>query len=476
MQGSGVPRFSILTCAFDTPPEILRETGASVFAQSLADFEWVLLDNGSSQPNTRAVLAELATHPRVASLRLDQGLGILGGLRHALEHARGSYVLVLDHDDLLTRDALAAIAERITAANQPAAVYSDESIVEGRSTIAEYRRPDWDPVLNLGSSYIFHLLAFRRDLGEQLGVFTDRSAEYCQDWDTVWRLANAGARLEHVPRVLYHWRRHKSSATNRPTPDSGSLRSQRAILERVIAARPDRERFVVVPGPIDRGAPELHVARVRTAPAPVDFVFAGSGSQATSMAEELARAAGYPFRSVTAHAPGSAASVLAATGDGYVCFVEQGVTPMGDGWPWEALCLLEWHTDVAVVAPRLLDQHQRVVAGPDDLDAKARLVCRHAGRGAHDSGPWGLATKPQSAGAVHPAFWIARADAVRAVAVPATLASLGTWIGVLARERGQRIAFCPFVVATQQRRLAGESLRWSRPERRSLVARLGAHA
>lgn len=476
MQGAGVPRFSILTCAYDTPPEILRETAASVFAQSFPDYEWVLLDNGSSRAEARVVLAELAARPRVVALRLEDGLGILGGLRHAFERARGTYVLVLDHDDLLTRDALAAVDQAIVAAGEPPAVYSDESVVEGRTTIAEYRRPDWDPVLNLGSSYVFHLLAFRRELGLQLGVYADRSAEYCQDWDTVWRLASGGVRLEHVPRVLYHWRRHKSSATNKPTPDSGSLRSQRAILERVIAARADRDRFAVVPCPIDRGAPELHVARQHVAPAPIDFVLGSNAPGALARANELASAAGYPFRSVTVAAPTASAKVLAAAANGHVCYLADGVTPEGQGWPWEALGLLDWHQDVAVVAPRLLDQHRCVVAGPDELDRKARLHCRHAGRKAHDSGPWGIATKPQTAGAVHPAFWIARLGAVRAVPEGVTVAAAGTWIGIVARERGERIAFCPFVVATQQKSLAGEAVRWSRRERQDLLTRLGAHA
>jgi hypothetical protein len=93
-------------------------------------------------------------------------------------------------------------------------------------------------------------------------VFTADDADRCHDWDNAVPFATE--RIEHVPRVLHHWR------SGLPAPVPGRARAglaalpQRTILQRQIAARADRENFEVVPCPVDRGVPELHVRRVRT--------------------------------------------------------------------------------------------------------------------------------------------------------------------------------------------------------------------
>ncbi|WP_457849541.1 hypothetical protein, partial [Staphylococcus aureus] len=71
-----------------------------------------------------------------------------------------------------------------------------------------YCRPDFDPVLNDETSYIWHLNAIHREKGIILGVFTDELATWTHDWDTAQRMQAANACIVHVPEVLYHWRQH----------------------------------------------------------------------------------------------------------------------------------------------------------------------------------------------------------------------------------------------------------------------------
>jgi len=78
---------------------------------------------------------------------------------------------------------------------------------------SRYARPGFDPILNIESSYIWHLSAFRRDRALALGAYTDSGPELCHDWDTSTRFARADAVMVHVPHVLYHWRSHAASTS-----------------------------------------------------------------------------------------------------------------------------------------------------------------------------------------------------------------------------------------------------------------------
>src|SRR5205814_6306051 len=96
----------------------------------------------------------------------------------------------------------------------PDLVFSDEDMLIGGRPGNPYFRPGWDPILNLATSYVWHIAALKRATVLAVGCFTDPDAEYCHDWDTAMRLWQSGARCHHVPRILYHWRQHSASTSN----------------------------------------------------------------------------------------------------------------------------------------------------------------------------------------------------------------------------------------------------------------------
>lgn len=71
----------------------------SVLAQSLSDFELIVIDDGSPD-NTRAVV-ERHSDPRLVFLRNERNLGPEGNWNRCLQVARGRYFKLLPHDDLL---------------------------------------------------------------------------------------------------------------------------------------------------------------------------------------------------------------------------------------------------------------------------------------------------------------------------------------------------------------------------------------
>jgi glycosyltransferase involved in cell wall biosynthesis len=90
-----VPRISVLIGAYDNGPTLGRAID-SILAQTLADLELIVVDDGSTD-DTPALVAAVGD-PRVRSLPLPH-MGISRSLNEGLRAARAPFVAVQDADD-----------------------------------------------------------------------------------------------------------------------------------------------------------------------------------------------------------------------------------------------------------------------------------------------------------------------------------------------------------------------------------------
>lgn len=470
------PRFSVLTTVYHrTDPMLFHLTVDSLAQQTIPFFEWIVLAHGPITSELDSELKGLATLPGVTLLRMPENLGIVGGMEVCLKAATGDYIVPMDADDLLTPDALqvlAAIAER---ESWPAFLYSDEDILVDDDPLAPYWRPDWDPVLNLSSSFIWHLCCIRRDVAVEIGLYSDAAANWCHDWDTVFRIVEAGHQPVHVPEILYHWRQHPISSTNRPDPDSGSRRSTRALLERFIGrtARPDL--YLIEDFPIFRGAPEWTLTRRPVDAPPVAVLVPGvaEGSPGKGLPVEgpwrrpiVLDVAPSPKprlwrrfweKDVATVAPsiGPLKRTLADLREPIVLVLSPSVAPVGEAWFWEAVKLLEVHEQVKLVHGLIIDETDLVQRGGEVFRKDGRLTCPQSGKPAIDPGSFALALKPHCASAVPTDFFMADAiflrEALVGLADDTPLAGLGIRLSAFARACEGLTAFSPLIIG----RIAG---------------------
>src|SRR5687767_1590431 len=82
-QESGL--LSFITTVWNTDPAFVKVLAESVFAQNGGtNFEWFILDNGSTVPGTIEYVKSLGSHPCVNLHRVENNLGIIGGMRYCL--------------------------------------------------------------------------------------------------------------------------------------------------------------------------------------------------------------------------------------------------------------------------------------------------------------------------------------------------------------------------------------------------------
>ena len=235
------PLITVVVPAFSPKEEFFRDLLMSLKAQTYTNFELVIADASPQADRTVERLTEEAGDDRFRYFALTENEGISGNTNRGLREAKGEYIGFLDHDDLLTPDAL---YEVIHALNQRRAelLYSDEDKIseDGNYAFQPHFKSDYNYWLLLSNNYICHFTVVSRDLLHRIsedGVYLRPEFDGSQDYDFVLRCVEKTDRICHIPRILYHWRESASSTagdsyTKTYTEDAGK-RAVEAHLARV---------------------------------------------------------------------------------------------------------------------------------------------------------------------------------------------------------------------------------------------------
>jgi glycosyltransferase involved in cell wall biosynthesis len=201
------PFFSIVTPVYDPPVDVLRDTVASVLAQDFDDWELILVDDCSPNPEVRPALAELAaSDPRIRVIERETNGHIVAASNDGVSAAEGEFIALLDHDDLLVDVALSRMAKAIAKHPEADYLYSDEDKVDGEGNFYDtFRKPTWSPERQRGQNYTSHLSVLRTEVVRAVGGFHE-GYDGSQDHDLVLRVTERARKVVHVPEVLYHWR------------------------------------------------------------------------------------------------------------------------------------------------------------------------------------------------------------------------------------------------------------------------------
>jgi GT2 family glycosyltransferase len=239
------PLISIITPVFDTPISRLEEAVQSVLPQAYENWELLLIDDGSRDPDLLRVLPRVAERDRrIVLANLEKHGGISAASNRGLELARGEWVTFLDHDDVLEPDALFQIVRALQMHPDIDLIYSDEDKLGKDGFEAPLFKPDWSPDFFLSYNYVGHLAAVRRDVVQKAGGFRS-PFDSAQDYDLFLRVTELTSRIHHIPRVLYHWRRSESSSAISVRQKPEQLDASRRAIEDHLKRRGEAAHIAV---------------------------------------------------------------------------------------------------------------------------------------------------------------------------------------------------------------------------------------
>lgn len=251
-------KFSILVPAYETGERFLRPMLESVLGQTYGNFELILVDASESDCVEKVV--SQYQDKRILYRKLEHNIGISGNSNKALMYASGDYACLLDHDDLLTPDALyecaSCIAEYEKNEIELQVLYSDEDKCNSAGTkfFEHHQKTKFNLDLIMSNNYICHFLVMKRQLMQELGF---RSiCDGAQDHDLVLRAVDRmlGTKkknptreelpIAHIPRVLYHWRCHEESTAENPSSKQYAYDAGKRTVEDFIREREYRGNVV----------------------------------------------------------------------------------------------------------------------------------------------------------------------------------------------------------------------------------------
>lgn len=232
----GGPSFTVIAPVRSVQPDLLSETVGSVARQSYPLWELLVVGVGSDLESLRCELARfVADGGRVHIVSPDE----LRARRTSVassSRAGTDYVCLLAPGDSLEPDALYEYAQTIADGDAIDLIYCDEDRLAPDGTpVRPFFKPDFDIDLLRSNNYMSHLLMLKGSLFDLLEPNME-SFDGAQLHDMALRAYEKGARIRHIPRVLYHSRIEDPSPTDpvaslRPT--QGELQVVRDHLQRM---------------------------------------------------------------------------------------------------------------------------------------------------------------------------------------------------------------------------------------------------
>lgn len=185
--------------------------------RSILDQEYPRLDlrvqDGGSTDGTVAILKRY--QDRVAAWDSRPDAGQAEAINLGFARSSGEIMAWLNSDDLLLPGALACVGDYFARHPKVDVVYGDRILVnEEGLEIGRWILPAHDDAVLSWADYVpQETLFWRRTLWERVGGCVDTSFAFALDWELLIRFRAAGARMQHLPRLLGAFRVHPEQKT-----------------------------------------------------------------------------------------------------------------------------------------------------------------------------------------------------------------------------------------------------------------------
>jgi glycosyltransferase involved in cell wall biosynthesis len=184
--------------------------------QSLRDWEWVVVDDGSTD-STWGILSSAAKEDqRIRPIRNLNSQGLSRALNMAVSKSRGRYIARLDADDFCHPSRLTKQVEVLHENPHIGLVASDNHVVDEGGRLLETWRFMHTPeeiyyTLNFHNCICHSSVMFRRELFDRVGGYRE-DLELAQDYE-LWLKMSKQCAMYKIPEALVSWRKRPNGAS-----------------------------------------------------------------------------------------------------------------------------------------------------------------------------------------------------------------------------------------------------------------------
>ncbi|MFZ0534395.1 MAG: glycosyltransferase [Anaerolineales bacterium] len=198
------PVLTIVTPFYNTG-DVFHETARSIFNQSLQQWEWLIINDGSTDPPAIEILADYRNRdPRIRVIDHPENRGLSAARNTGFSHSRCEFVLLLDSDDLLESTA----AEKWWWFLETHLQYSFVASYHVAFGDLKYL---WtggfhDGVMNAERNRVSMMCVVRKSVHRAVGGFDETMRGGLEDWEFWIRCAARGYWGSTVPEYLAWYR------------------------------------------------------------------------------------------------------------------------------------------------------------------------------------------------------------------------------------------------------------------------------
>lgn len=203
------PMVSVVMTVYNNS-EFLKEAIDSILKQTYKNFEFIIVNDGSTEKNVYEILNNLDDN-RVKIYHKTNS-GVTHSLNLAIGVSKGSYIIRQDADDYSDKNRISFLVNHFQSSNAKM-LCSVAEIIDSNSEVCN--RSEYISNVNNELEYsnpIIHgSVAFSRDLLEKIGLYDDKFV-ICQSYE-MWRRISKHTQIEMISTPLYFFRKYSQSYT-----------------------------------------------------------------------------------------------------------------------------------------------------------------------------------------------------------------------------------------------------------------------
>lgn len=201
------PLISIVMPVYNVDVKWIKEAIKSIKGQIYTNWELCIADDASTNTELVKYLKDISKDSRIKIVFREKNGHISEASNSALKLATGEFIALMDNDDIIHPHALTEVVKVLNKKKDTDLIYSDEDKLDMKGERVEpFFKPDWSPDLFLSSNYLCHLTVIRKKLIDEIGGFR-KGYEGSQDYDLFLRVTEKTKNIEHIPDILYSWRK-----------------------------------------------------------------------------------------------------------------------------------------------------------------------------------------------------------------------------------------------------------------------------
>ncbi len=206
------PLISFIVPTYNVSRKYLSECLDSLLNQTYSNFEICIADDNSTLAETIETLKEYEKKDSRIKVVYRQENGMISKASNtAMGIAKGEFIVLVDNDDAIEKEALYYIVDVLNKDNSIDMIYTDEDKIDFKGRYMEpHFKADFSPETLMSVNYICHLCCLRKSIVDEIGGFRSQY-DGSQDYDLFLRFTEKTDRIYHIDKVLYHWRQTATS-------------------------------------------------------------------------------------------------------------------------------------------------------------------------------------------------------------------------------------------------------------------------